>query len=107
MRKNQFTNKHGQEDSETKKDTDQVLFDTQWANLDVDTSVLNDKNLGHCGDYLNYDEKLVVAEMLEYVNLPIVDLSGIDFVELLHEDESVEEYGAVLEELRVVTNDVV
>ena len=106
MRQNQLANQHRHQHRQPNKRTNQMLLDSQRTNSNVDTSILNNKNLCYCCDDLDDDKELVVAEMLEDVDLPVLDLSGVDFVELLHEHKGVEEEGAVLEELRVVADDV-
>lgn len=55
------------------------------------TTELDARNLDHNGDDQDENEERVVKEVLEDVDLGLFQLSGIDFVEDLHQDESVEE----------------
>ena len=106
MRKNQLANQHSHQHRQPNENTNQMLLDTQRANSNIDSAILNNKNLcNRCND-LDDNKELVVAEVLEDVDLPVLNLSGVDLVELLHEHEGVEEECSVLEEFRVVADDV-
>jgi hypothetical protein len=55
---------------------------------------------------LDHNEQFIVAEVLEDIDFPVIDLSGIDLVELLHEHEGVEEQSSMLQKFWMVTHHI-
>ena len=68
-----------------------MLASTQWGGLDGSATDFNEGNLDDDCDEFNEDEHGVVAEIFKDIDLVSLELSGIDFIEDLHEDESVED----------------
>ena len=87
---------HRHQHRQPNKRTNQMLPHTQRTHPHINTSILNNQNLSHRCNHLYNNKELVVAEMLEDVDLPVLDLSGVDLVENLKQDEDVEENTVVL-----------
>lgn len=83
-----------------------MFLDAQRTNSHVDSSILHDQNLSDCCDDLDDNEELVIAEMLEHINLPVLNFSSVNLIKLLHEHECVEEKCTMLQQLWMVTDNI-
>jgi hypothetical protein len=73
-----------------------VLVDSQWGASDWLSSVLDHHDLHDDSHDHDEQEEAVVEESLEHIVLVSTKLSGVDFVEDLHENESVEYHCVVI-----------
>lgn len=91
----------GQERGGSQQQAEQVLLEAQFDALKGLSSVLDHGELDDDGGHDDDQEELVVEEVLEDVVLVVLQLSGVDLVEDLQQDENVEEQGVVLSSLLV------
>lgn len=97
----QCLHKHSLQDREhTNKNANSVLIPGKWAGSDSLATILNQNDLDGDGADDDQQEEGVVEESGEHVVLVDTELTGIDFVEDLHHDESIEEHGVMLNFLR-------
>lgn len=75
----------------TNADADNLLNCVQWNSLEGTSSNIDEGNLDDDDDHKNDKESDVVEEVSEDVVLVIQELSGIDHVEDLAHDESLED----------------
>ena len=73
-----------------------MLSDTQSNSLQRLPSKLDTGELDYESHNHNYEEERVVEEVFEDVYFLSFELTGVDFVEDLEQDESVEEVAIVL-----------
>lgn len=64
----------------------------EWPGLDCLTTDLNHCHLDYKGENGYEKEQEVVEEALEDIELSILNLSGVDLVEKLHENEHLEDH---------------
>lgn len=64
----------------------------QWDSLEGLTTEFNAEHLNGNGKDQNDQEKRVVEEVLEYVQLSGFEFTSVNFVEDLQQDENVEEH---------------
>lgn len=96
MGKDHLEGKAGQERGGSKQQAKQVLLEAQLDALKGLSSVFDHGQLDDNGGNDDNDEKLVVEEVLKNVVLVVLQLSGVDLVEDLKQNEHVEEDGVVL-----------
>ena len=101
MGKDNLEGKAGQNRGGSEQQAKQVLLEAQLDALKGLSSVLNHSQLNDDGGDDNNQEELVVEEVLKDVVLVVLQLSGVDFVEDLKQDENVEEDGVMLSSLLV------
>ena len=67
----------------------------EWVALDGLTTVLNHDHLHNECENCDTEEQKVVEEATEHIEFAVLDLSGIDLVEKLHEHKDLEHKGVV------------
>lgn len=85
----------GDEGDGTDGDADEVLVPVEGGGADEGAGELDEDDLEDDGDDDDHPEHAVGEDVLKHVGL-VVDLSGVELVEDLHEDEGVEDEGVVL-----------
>lgn len=68
-----------------------MLLSVQGDSSERVSTELNAADLDHDGDHKNEQEERIVEEVLEDVDFVRFQLSGVDFVEDLHQHEGIEE----------------
>ena len=73
-----------------------MRFPAQRCQFEGLTTKLYQNDLHYYRKDNNKEEHVIVEEVLEYIQFRTFQFSAVDFIEDLHEDKSVEEYGKVL-----------
>ena len=69
-----------------------VVLHAEWVGAHVATTELDNDHLNTEGEENDANEHPVVEEVLEDVELMLTELTGVDLVEQLHEDEGLEHH---------------
>lgn len=93
---NDLDNNTPDESEETKAEADSLISVGQWSGSEWATTILNHAVLNHEAENHDDDEPSVVAEAFEDVVVLVTELTSIDLVEELHEDEALEDNGVEL-----------
>lgn len=86
----QFDQDSPNKSSNTNSEADTLLSPCHGETSDRDTTKLYEKHLHHESEHKNANEEPIVEEALEYVDF-ITELTTVDLVEDLHEDEALEQ----------------
>lgn len=79
----------------TNADADQVLFQIELVGLGEFATNFNEANLNNCSSHQDSSEHAVVEDSGENIEFTEGDLSSVDEVENLEEDEGLEDQGVV------------
>lgn len=105
MRQDHLESQARKERSRSKQEAKQVFLEAEFDSLEGLSTVLDHGQLDDDGGNHDHEEELIIEEILEDIVFMVLELTSVDLVEDLQQDEDVEEDGVMLTGLIVpVTN---
>lgn len=83
--------------SSTEEDADSILVHGKWVTFNDSSTDLDENHLDNESEDNNTDELGISHDTGEDVEFSFLDLTSVDLVEELHEDEGLEDHGVVKE----------
>jgi len=72
-----------------------MLLQSQWWTFDGFSTILNNQYLNQNRERQDYNKNIVVEKVRKHIEFSFENFTTINFVEKLHKNEGMEEYGKV------------